>query len=375
MSGIYIHIPFCKMVCFYCDFHFTVSLKQKDRLINAILKEVGFRKNYLAKNDIETIYFGGGTPSILDINDIAKILSQIYNYFSIAQEAEITLEANPDDLNKSYLQELKNIGINRLSIGVQSFFDEELKWMNRRHTSQEAEHSIKLSQDCGFSNLNVDLIYGIPGLTDKRWKQNLDLFLRMDVPHLSAYHLTIEPKTVFGYYKRKGRLTEISENDSISHYEMLINTMELHKYHHYEISNFSLNGFMSRHNTNYWNSGKYLGIGPSAHSFNGTSRQWNSSVNTKYMNGLEKNESFYEIEMLSETDRFNDYLLTGLRTAKGVNKEEILKIFGNKYLEHFERELKKFNAFGYVLEENSQIRLTEIAMFVSDKIISELFWV
>ena len=372
MSGIYIHIPFCKKVCFYCDFHFTVSLKHKDRLINAILKEVDLRKDYLTKNDIETIYFGGGTPSILNINDIAKILSQIYKYFSIAPQAEITLEANPDDLNKSYLQELKNIGINRLSIGVQSFFDEELKWMNRRHNAQEAEHSIKLSQDCGFPNLNVDLIYGIPGLTDKRWKQNLDLFLRMDVPHLSAYHLTIEPKTVFGYYKRKGRLTEISENESISHYEMLINTMKLHKYQHYEISNFSLNGFMSKHNTNYWNSGKYLGIGPSAHSFNGTSRQWNSSVNTKYMNGLEKNESFFEIETLSETDRFNDYLLTGLRTAKGVNKEEILKIFGNKYLEHFERELKKFNAFGYVLEENSQIRLTEIAMFVSDKIISEL---
>jgi oxygen-independent coproporphyrinogen-3 oxidase len=375
MNGIYIHIPFCKKVCFYCDFHFTVSFKQKDRLINAIIREVNLQKDYLVKNSIETIYFGGGTPSMLDIIDIAKILNQIYKYFSVAPDAEITLEANPDDLNKSYLQELKNLGVNRLSIGVQSFFDEDLKWMNRRHNSHEAEHSIKLSQDCGLSNLNVDLIYGIPGLTDKRWKQNLDFFLRMNVPHLSAYHLTIEPKTVFGYYKRKGRLTEISENESISHYEMLINTMKLHKYQHYEISNFCLNDYMSRHNTNYWNSGKYLGIGPSAHSFNGTSRQWNSSVNTKYMNGLENDESFFEIEMLSETDRFNDYLLTGLRTAKGVNKEEILKRFGNKYLEHFEKELNKFEASGYVLEEHNQIRLTEIGMFVSDKIISELFWV
>jgi oxygen-independent coproporphyrinogen-3 oxidase len=373
MNGIYIHIPFCQKVCFYCDFHFTVSLKQKDRLINAIVREIDLRKDYLSDHNIETIYFGGGTPSVLNVNEIAKILNQIYRYFSINPDAEITLEANPDDLNTTYLKNLKKLGVNRLSIGVQSFFDEDLRWMNRRHNAQEAENSIKISQDCGFQNLNIDLIYGIPGLTDQRWAQNLDLFLNLDVPHLSAYHLTIEPKTVFGYYKRQGRLTEISENESHLHYEILINTMNLHHYQHYEISNFCKDGYISRHNSNYWKLGKYLGIGPSAHSFNGTSRQWNGSVNTKYMEAIEKGTPLYEIEELSEDDHFNDYLLTGLRTTWGVDREEIFKLFGTKYLQHFEKCLKKLEGTGHIIAGLNRICLTETGMFVSDKIIAGLF--
>jgi oxygen-independent coproporphyrinogen-3 oxidase len=374
MNGIYIHIPFCKKVCYYCDFHFTVSLLQKEEVINAILNEINLRKDYLPTNRIDTIYLGGGTPSILLIKELEKIINQLHKYFTFDPDAEITLEANPDDLNEAYLRDLHRLGINRLSIGIQSFFDEDLKWMNRRHNAIEAERSIKISQECGFHNLNIDLIYGIPRLTNERWTQNLELFLKLQVPHLSAYHLSIEPKTVFGYYKRKGRLNEIGEDESLSHYEILTKSMASNGYLHYEISNFCKNGQIARHNTNYWKLGNYLGIGPSAHSFDGKSRQWNIAVNSSYIKAIEKGELCYELEVLTETERFNDFLITGLRTIWGVNKNEIDKKFGNKYLQHLEKGLAKFQGTSYLETSKDFIKLTEKGMFASDKIMVELFY-
>jgi oxygen-independent coproporphyrinogen-3 oxidase len=373
MNGIYIHIPFCKKVCYYCDFHFTVSLSQKDALLDALIKEFEIRKEYLGTGSVSTIYFGGGTPSILSIHEVERILQKINALFSVDKTAEITLEANPDDLSLSYLQDLRKLGINRLSIGVQSFFDEDLKWMNRRHTSREAENCIKLSQDCGFSNINVDLIYGLPQLSNGRWQQNLHKFIALDIPHLSAYHLTIEPKTVFGYYKRKGRLTETDEEMSLRQYKMLIETMREHGFDHYEISNFCKRQLYSRHNTNYWQSGHYLGIGPSAHSYNGMSRQWNVSVNSDYMTALNKGTSYFGIEQLTDTEKFNDYLLTGLRTKWGIDLDFIKNSFGIDYLRLLEKELTRFSDSRFMTRDNQKILLTEEGMFISDKIIAEFF--
>jgi putative oxygen-independent coproporphyrinogen III oxidase len=375
MNGIYIHIPFCKKVCYYCDFHFTVSLKQKDAIIDSILKELEIRKDYLGNKVISTVYFGGGTPSILSLSELDGILQKISSLFTIEQTAEITLEANPDDLNEEYLVDLKRLGINRLSIGVQSFFDEDLTWMNRRHNVNEAENCIKLSQDKGFSNLNIDLIYGLPQMTVERWQQNLHTFISLDVPHLSAYHLTIEPKTVFGYYKRKGRLTEVDEEISLKHYDILVDTMSTNNFEHYEISNFCKDGRYSRHNTNYWKAGHYLGIGPSAHSFNGTSRQWNVSVNSDYINAIAKGEAFYEVEKLSENEKFNDYLLTGLRTQWGIDLSYIKKAFGDQYFNYLEKVLSGIIDNKTVKRDQDIVRLTDRGMFLSDNIIAGLFMV
>jgi oxygen-independent coproporphyrinogen III oxidase len=380
MNGIYIHIPFCKKLCFYCDFHFTVSLKQKDKVVEAIAREIVLRKDYLHSStlstgtELNTIYFGGGTPSILNVRQVESFLNVIAQNFSIAKDAEITLEANPDDLNSQYLSDLKKVGINRLSIGVQSFFDEDLLWMNRRHTGAEAERSIKLSQDAGFHNLNLDLIYGLPQLSLPRWEENLAKFFTLDVPHLSAYHLSIEPKTVLGYYKRKGKLTEIGEDQSLEHYQSLIAATRAKGYEHYEVSNFCKQGFYSRHNSNYWKKGHYLGVGPSAHSYNGDSRQWNVSVNTAYMNAVNDGKPFCEIENLSETDKFNDYLLTGLRTSWGIALEDIKVNYDPKYFRHLQSELKKQEGSGLLEITPTSVKFSDAGMFISDRIISEFFF-
>ena len=375
MTGIYIHIPFCKKVCYYCDFHFTVSLVQKKALIETIIKEIEIRKDYLRSQTIDTIYFGGGTPSVLSITEIGSILQKINELFNVSQTAEITLETNPDDLTPQYLQELRNLGFNRLSIGIQSFFDDDLKWMNRRHTAVEAENSVKLSQDMGFKNINIDLIYGLPQLSLERWEQNLKKFLALDVPHLSAYHLTIEPKTVFGYYKRKGRLTEIDEEMSLQHYKLLIKTMKSNAFEHYEISNFCRDGLYSQHNTNYWKQGHYLGIGPSAHSYNGLSRQWNVSVNSDYIDAIKGGTSFFEVEQLTDKDKFNDYILTGLRTAWGINLEVVRNTYGEVFSNHLKKELTQYIDTAYIKRNHQTISLTEEGMFISDKIISELMYI
>lgn len=374
MRGIYIHIPFCKKVCYYCDFHFTVSFLQKDAIVASIIKEIELQQHYLDLKQIDTIYFGGGTPSVLSVQEIDSILQKINRLFIINGDAEVTLEANPDDLTTSYLEDLRRLGINRLSVGVQSFFDEDLKWMNRRHSGNEAENAIKMCQDNGFTNLNLDLIYGLPQLSAERWEQNLQKFIDLGVPHLSAYHLTIEPKTVFGYYKRKGRLTEIEEEMSLQHYRLLIETMKANAYEHYEISNFCKEGAYSRHNTNYWKQGHYLGVGPSAHSFNGVSRQWNVSVNSDYINAIKEGTLFYEAEQLSEKDKFNDYLLTGLRTKWGIDLNAIQALYGNTYIKHLEKEIPRYIRTSHMFVDNGKAYLTEKGMFISDTIIAVLMY-
>jgi len=351
-----------------------VSFLQKDAIIASIIKEIEMQQHYLDSNTIDTIYFGGGTPSVLSIQEIGSILQKISGLFNISNTAEITLEANPDDITPQYLEELRKVGINRLSIGVQSFFDEDLIWMNRRHNGNDAENAIKHSQDKGFTNLNIDLIYGLPQLTAERWEQNLQKFISLGVPHLSAYHLTIEPKTVFGYYKRKGRLTEVEEEMSLQHYKLLVETMKANAYEHYEISNFCKEGAYSRHNTNYWKQGHYLGVGPSAHSFNGISRQWNVSVNSDYINAVKAGIPCYESEQLSEKDKFNDYLLTGLRTRWGIDLGVIEALYASAYIKHLEKELPRYVRTSHITVSDGRACLTDDGMFISDTIISELMY-
>lgn len=319
MAGIYLHIPFCKQACHYCDFHFSTSFKHKKELLQALHQEIVLQKQYLEGEIIETIYFGGGTPSVLETSEINALLDVIFNNFSVREDAEITLEANPDDLNPQKILALKQTPINRFSIGVQSFFDEDLLWMNRAHRSFEAFTSIKTAQDAGFQNITIDLIYGYPLLGDEKWQHNLEQFFGLQIPHLSAYSMTVEPQTALASFISKKKQLPMNEEQSAAQFEFLMQSTEKHGFEHYEISNFSLPDWRSRHNSNYWKGVKYLGIGPSAHSFNGGTRQWNVANNTQYLAALEKNEVPFSQETLSIQDRINELIMTALRTSEGLN--------------------------------------------------------
>jgi oxygen-independent coproporphyrinogen III oxidase len=373
MAGIYIHIPFCRKVCFYCDFFFTVSLKQRPRFIDCLKKELILQQNYLKEEKIETIYFGGGTPSVIPPSEIAGILDLIYDSYSVSNSPEITLEANPDDLTEQYLLELVKTKVNRLSIGVQSFFDEDLQWMNRRHNGEEAVNSIKLALSVGFKNMNIDLIYGFPLLTNEKWEINLQKTMDLGVTHISSYLLGIEPKTVFGVMKEKGTLDAIDEEKCREQFKMLIEKAVSSGYIHYEISNFCLPGQFSRHNTSYWLAKNYLGAGPSANSFNGTSRQWNVRGLMKYMESIENGIVPAEREELDLNTRYNDYVLTSLRTMWGVGFDELNKNFGQSYLLHFKKEAKPFVLRKEISHDEFRAVLTRKGMLVSDSIISSLF--
>ena len=374
MNGLYIHIPFCKKVCFYCDFHFTVALKGKDRLLKAIEQEMSLRKDYLSSPTLDTVYFGGGTPSLLSIREIASLLEQIHRYYPVSDQAEITLEANPDDLNETYLKSLAALGINRLSIGIQSFSDEILTWMNRRHSAQQAIECISMCRSAGFDNFNIDLIYGVPGLSPENWEKDLDRFLAMDIPHLSAYHLTIEPKTVFGHYLKKGKIHEIPEAESIVHYNLLVDKMRQGGYEHYEVSNFCRHEAYSRHNSLYWKMGKYIGFGPSAHSYDGHTRSWNVRLNNAYCQSIEAGILPSETEFLTVKDQYHDYLLTGLRTVWGIDKSIVLERFGEKFLTHLNHELEKYQETNFIVQDGNKVVLTEAGMFVSNAILENLFF-
>lgn len=374
MGGIYIHIPFCRKVCFYCDFHFTVSLKNKHAIVAAICQEIKLRKQYLNNETIETVYFGGGTPSVLNIDEINMLFSQVKSVFNVLKNAEITLEANPDDLTPAYLEDLKNYtAVNRLSIGIQSFNDKALIWMNRRHTGQQAKDCLEQAHKKGFTNLNADLIYGIPNMTQKQWQNDIDVLLKQGVPHISAYHLTIEPNTIFGRRKKKGLLAEIKEDESWQHFETLLNALELNGYEHYEISNFAKNKQYSKHNTNYWKYGKYLGLGPSAHSFNGQERQWNCSVNAEYLKGIEAKGGYFELEHLSATDKFNEFIMVGLRTQWGIDEKKMEQNFEAVLNEKFKNKMQPFVNSGHVIKHHNCFVLTRKGKFIADYIIGELF--
>ena len=374
MAGLYIHIPYCKQKCHYCDFHFSVSLRTKDSLLESLRTELLLRKEEI-NEPIETIYFGGGTPSILSIDDLSRLFDVITDHYKISTNPEITLEANPDDLSKTYLNGLKKSPINRLSIGVQSFYDADLQFMNRAHSADEALNSIKYAQDSGFSNISIDLIYGIPNLTQDKWQENISRFLSLQIPHLSSYALTVEPKTALDHFIKTQQINPLDENLAKQHFTMLVKTLVEHKYSHYELSNFAKESFLSKHNTSYWQGKSYLGIGPSAHSYHQNTRSWNVSNNTRYIKSIQAGILPSEKEILSTTDRYNEYLMTHLRTIWGIDTTTISQDFGKKYKAYLLERIKSHLSNHNLSIVGTQIRIRKEAFFISDGIIADLFWV
>jgi len=393
LAGIYIHIPFCKQSCSYCDFHFSTSLKHKKELIQGLLKEIEQRKNLLT-GKINTIYFGGGTPSILEEDDLLVVVDALHKNYDIASEIEFTLECNPDDLTKIKLKELQNAGVNRLSIGVQSFNNEELKFFNRAHNSAVAESSIKRSQDVGFDNITIDLIYGSSILTEKGWLENLHKVNEFNVPHLSAYGLTVEPKTKLAHQIDSGQLPQLNDDNMIAQFKTLIEQTKAFGMTQYEISNFGKEGFYSKHNSNYWKGEEYLGFGPSAHSYlKGTSsekglrgelkkdvinvpkRVWNVANNIKYIKAIANKEAYSEEEIIDEKTAFNEYVLTRLRTTWGIDTAYLVNNYSEEINTHFNTEIKQYLNSSYLEVENNTITLTQEGIFIADKITSDLFLV
>ncbi|MDB5120516.1 MAG: putative oxygen-independent coproporphyrinogen oxidase [Sphingobacteriales bacterium] len=373
MAGIYLHIPFCKKACHYCDFHFSTSPLLKDKMISALLAEIILQKNYLGNQKIETIYFGGGTPSLLSANEIQTLVSTITEHYEVAEDAEITLEANPDDLYPQKVKELKQTLINRFSIGIQSFYEEDLKWMNRAHNASEAESSIKRVQDAGFENITTDLIYGYPLLENYKWLNNIQKVIEMKIPHISSYSMTVEPATALASFIAKGKQQPMNESQSADQLTMLIETLANAGFEHYEISNFALPGMYSRHNSNYWKGVSYLGIGPSAHSFNGETRQWNVSNNPKYIESIEKKNIPAEVEVLTKINRLNEYIMTSLRTIWGMDLNKINRDFGSEYVSDIKNALEEFIYNEWVVNMNDVITLTQKGKLFADRIASEIF--
>jgi oxygen-independent coproporphyrinogen-3 oxidase len=375
MSGMYLHIPYCHQACNYCDFHFSTSLKSKTDLIKSILLELDLRANYLSSKKISTIYFGGGTPSILPESDLFSILEKIYKIYSVDQNAEITIECNPEDLNIDKLKELQRLEFNRLSIGLQSFNDDELKWMNRNHSAEQSESSIKRAQDKGFENITIDLIYGSKFSNLKNWKTTLQKAIALEINHISSYNLTVEPKTKLGFDVQKNVEQEINDEKSAELFLEMIDVLTRNQFIHYEISNFAKEGFMSKHNSNYWKGVQYIGIGPSAHSFDGVSRQWNVNNNNLYIKSLsEKSDNFFEKEVLSDSDRFNETILTGLRTMWGINIKDMKKNYSNIIEKEFDEKISKLVRQDLInLSEDGNAVLTLNGKLMADKIASDLF--
>jgi oxygen-independent coproporphyrinogen-3 oxidase len=374
VSGIYIHIPFCKKACHYCDFHFSTSLQNKETLVKSILTEIDLRYNYLHDKNIETIYFGGGTPSLLSEKESFLILEKIYKLYNVSKNAEITFECNPDDLSDEKLKELKRLEINRLSIGLQSFDEEELIWMNRAHTAKESEASVKRAQDRGFENITIDLIYGSKFSNLTNWKKTLDKAIALQVPHISSYNLTIEEKTKLGHDFKIKKEVAIDDEKSSDLFLEMIDRLEKNNFIHYEISNFGKQGYFSIHNSNYWKGAHYIGLGPSAHSFDGTSRQWNVANNNIYIKHVsEKTEAYFEKEILTEKERFNEYILTSLRTIWGVDLNYLKTNFNSDFVKTFLNEVETFIKQEHVIAKNTTYTLTEKGKLLADKIASELF--
>jgi oxygen-independent coproporphyrinogen-3 oxidase len=373
LAGIYIHIPFCRQKCHYCNFFSVASIKNKDKFLEALLHEIDLQTNYLNSEAIETIYFGGGTPSLLSAIEINQIIDKLAKVHTIIQEPEITLEANPDDLGKEKIAALNNTPINRLSIGVQSFFDQDLKYLNRVHTAEEALTSVELAGDSGFSNLNIDLIYGIPTLTEENWQRNLETFFSMNLPHLSAYALTVEPKTALDLLISRNKMKPIEEEVVVSHFNRLMVAMKDKSYMHYEISNFCREPHFSKHNLSYWSGKKYLGLGPSAHSFNESSRQWNVPNISEYIQATGNHKISAEIENLSKSQLYNEYILTSLRTMWGTDLALIESRFGQKFSVHFLKLIEKFLQNKKVVYNDGNYSLTDEGKLFADGIASELF--
>jgi len=372
MAGIYIHIPFCKKLCFYCDFYHVISKNDNSAFIDALIKEAALRKDYLENETVSTIYFGGGTPSVFSIKDLGRILNHLYKIFRVSENCELTIEINPDDVRSDYLEGLRKLNINRISLGIQSWRDSDLKMLNRRHDSAQAVKALKETFDAGFKNVTIDLIYGIPGLSLKAWESNLDFSFSFDIKHLSAYHLTIEPGTVFGKMLEKGAIKEIDECDSAAQFNKLIEKAESEGFIQYEISNFGKTGYFSIHNTNYWKQVSYLGLGPSAHSFNGYSRQWNVRDLKGYIISINNGNTFFEREELDTRIRFNEYIMTSLRTMWGIDLEYVEEMFQKEGYDYVVNLSGKFKNYGLMKLEKNSLVLTNQGKLISDNIISEL---
>lgn len=373
MAGIYLHIPFCKQACHYCDFHFSTNLEKQNDMVDAIATELILQKGYLAEEPLKTIYLGGGTPSILSISQLEKLLNTIAENFSVKSDAEITLEANPDDLTPQKLGSLKKAGINRLSIGIQSFDNYVLKFLNRVHDSHTAISTFNQAREAGFDNISIDLIYAIPDQSDSTWRSNIQQAVDLQPDHISSYSLTIEEKTVFGRWHKKGKLTAIDDESSARQLETLMEVLGHNGYDQYEISNFSKPGFISKHNSSYWKRERYLGVGPGAHSYDGASRQYNVSNNHEYLRNLQLNKIPYTLESLSREDKINDFLLTSLRTSWGTDLSILRSEMNYDLLELHKAYIEKLLSQGFIRIENDFLILTNKGKLLADKISSDLF--
>lgn len=372
MSGIYIHIPFCKQACYYCNFYFSTSLKKKDELLNCLVKEISLRKKELKGDIIESIYFGGGTPSLLSTEEIQVLIDAVYNNFKVVENPEITLEANPDDLSEEKIIELSQSPVNRLSIGIQSFFEYDLKLMNRVHNVHEAKKCLEIATNY-FDNISVDLIYGIPDCSNEQWLANIRTALSFGIPHISSYALTVEPETALASFVKKGIIKNVDDDKAEEQFVILTDELSKAGFIHYELSNFGKNDFFSRNNSSYWLGKSYLGIGPAAHSFNGKQRSWNVQNNAIYIKKITQNKLPIQRETLSVTDRYNEYVMTGLRTIWGVSLEKINKDFGENYVKYLQMHSEKFITQELLYIDNNILKTTKKGKFLSDGLASDLF--
>ena len=372
MSGIYIHIPFCKQACYYCNFYFSTSLKKKEQLINCLIKEIHLRKEELQDDIIETIYFGGGTPSLLSLKEIQKILEAIYSNFKVVENPEITLEANPDDLSEEKIIEFSKSKINRLSIGIQSFFEHDLKLMNRAHNVFEAKKCLEIATKY-FSNISVDLIYGIPDCTNEQWRENIHTALSFGIPHISSYALTVEPETALENFIQKGIIKNVDDDKAEEQFIILTEELKKANFIHYELSNFGKESFFSKNNSSYWLGKSYLGIGPAAHSFNGKQRSWNVQNNAIYIKKITNNLLPIQRETLTVTDCYNEYVMTGLRTIWGISLQKIQENFGDNYSKYLQMQAQKFIDKDLLYIENDVLKTTQKGKFLSDGLASDLF--
>ncbi len=370
MAGIYIHIPFCKQACHYCDFHFSTSQKLYDKVLEALIVEIESRKKELT-DEVSTIYFGGGTPSILKVRDLERIIQTVRTHYNCAPHMELTLECNPDDVNEQVLRDWLRVGVNRLSLGIQSFDDEVLAWMNRAHDARLSVEAFELARSVGFDNISCDLIYGIPNKDESYWKTQLSKMLALKPEHLSCYCLTVEPKTVLDHQLKKGQFSLPDQERTGDEFLVMRDLLKQSGYQQYEVSNFSLPGKESKHNSSYWKSHMYLGFGPSAHSFNGKQRRWNMANNARYVNAIESGEAYWELETLSLNEQYNEYVMTGLRTIWGVDLNRVAA-FGANYLAHLEKELTAYTAYFSRTQDNI-IQLNEAGLLIADKVASDLF--
>ena len=372
MSGIYIHIPFCKQACHYCDFHFSTNLKKKEEMVLALAKEIQLRKNEFQDEIVETIYFGGGTPSILSIEDLRFLIDEVYKNYKVVENPEITVEANPDDLTENRIIELSKNKVNRLSIGIQSFFEDDLKMMNRAHNVEEAKKCLEIATQY-FDNISIDLIYGVPEMSNEKWLQNIETALSFNVPHISSYALTVEPKTALHSFIQKGIIPQPDDEVAQEHFHILVDKLSENGFIHYELSNFGKENYFSKNNSSYWLGKKYIGIGPSAHSYDGKNRGWNVSNNSLYIKSIQENKLPIEIENLTKTDRYNEYIMTGLRTIWGVSLERIEQEFGKTYLDYLNQQAAKFIEDHLLFVDDNILRTTKKGKFLSDGIASDLF--